>query len=100
MADIRSIPLNQLALSPLNARQTRTKEAVEAMAASLAAHGQLQNLVVHEIDANRFGVAIGGTRLEALQLLAKQKKITADQLVTVEVSTEAGPQLAERSLAE
>jgi ParB family transcriptional regulator, chromosome partitioning protein len=98
--DIRSIPLSSLVLSPINARQTRSKEAVEAMAASLVAHGQLQNLVVHELDASKFGVAIGGTRLEALQLLAKQKKIGADHPITVEVSTEAGPVLAERSLAE
>ena len=74
MTDIRSISLSALELSPLNARKTRTKEAVEAMAASLEAHGLIQAIVVHPLDGNKFGVAIGGTRLEAFRLFGEAEE--------------------------
>lgn len=75
---IQEFTLADLALSPLNARKTRTAEAVETMAASIKAQGVLQPLVVHPIDGNKMGVAIGGTRLAALQLLLKRKEIEPD----------------------
>jgi ParB-like chromosome segregation protein Spo0J len=69
------------------------------MAASLLAHGQIQSIVVHPADKG-FGVAIGATRLEAWQLLAKQKKIASDHAITAEVRPANDPTLAEQSLAE
>jgi ParB family transcriptional regulator, chromosome partitioning protein len=100
MSNIQTIVLSSLDHSPLNARKTRTKEAIEQMAASIEAHGLLQNLVVHPMEGGRLGVAIGGTRLEALRLLAKRKKISEDHGVTVDVKAADDPSLTESSLAE
>lgn len=69
---IQDIPLSQLELSPLNVRKTRSKEAIERMAASIEAHGLLQNLRVHPNGKEKFGVVVGGTRLAAMQLLLKE----------------------------
>ena len=44
--NIQLIPLTQLVPSPLNVRKTGTKTGIEALAASIAAHGLLQNLQV------------------------------------------------------
>ena len=76
MPEIQNIALRFLELSPLNVRKTRSKEHVEQMAASILANGVLQNLRVHTQEGGGYGVVIGGTRLAALQLLLKQKKIT------------------------
>jgi ParB family chromosome partitioning protein len=97
---IQDIALSQLELSPLNVRKTRTKQHIEQMAASIEVHGLLQNLRVHEVDGEKFGVAIGGTRLEALRLLLKQKKIPADYPVPCDVRPANDPTLTEASLAE
>jgi ParB family chromosome partitioning protein len=75
---IQTIPLTQLIPSPLNVRKTGSKDGIAALAASIAAHGLLQNLQVRPADEGRFEVVAGGRRLAALQLLAKQKQIAAD----------------------
>ena len=82
---IQDIPLSQLELSPLNVRKTRSKEAIERMAASIEAHGLLQNLRVHPNGKDKFGVVVGGSRLAAMQLLLKQSKIAADYPVPCDV---------------
>jgi ParB family chromosome partitioning protein len=97
---IQDIALSQLELSPLNVRKTRTKQHIEQMAASIEIHGVLQNLRVHDTESGKFGVAIGGTRLEALRLLLKQKKITADYVVPCDVRPANDPTLTEASLTE
>lgn len=97
---IQDITLSQLELSPLNVRKTRSKEAIERMAASIEAHGVLQNLRVHPIDGAKFGVVIGGTRLAALQLLLKQKKIGDDYAVPADVRPADDATLTETSLSE
>jgi ParB family chromosome partitioning protein len=79
------IPLGQLDLSPRNARKT-VSVGVEDLAASIAAHGLLQNLTVQPSDnddgsdftSERFGVVAGGRRLAALQLLARRGELPAD----------------------
>jgi ParB family chromosome partitioning protein len=100
MSDIQNISLRHLELSPLNVRQVRTKEAITAMAASILAQGLLQNLHVHTQAKGGYAVVIGGTRLEAMKLLLKEKKITEDFQVACEVHAENDPKLAELSLSE
>lgn len=100
MPDIQNISLRHLVLSPLNVRKTRTKENIEQMAASILSQGLLQNLRVHTQEEGSYGVVIGGTRLAALQLLLKQKKITEDYQVPCDVRPSEDPSLVESSLAE
>jgi ParB family chromosome partitioning protein len=97
---IQDIPLERLDHSPLNARKTRSKDRVVQFAASIAAHGILQNFRVHPAEGGKFGVVIGGTRLDALRLLLKQKKIPADYPVPCDVRPSDDPTLTEASLAE
>jgi ParB family chromosome partitioning protein len=100
MSNIQNIALRHLALSPLNVRKVRTKEAIADMAASILANGLLQNLHVHTQANGGYGVVIGGTRLEAMKLLLKEKKITEDFQVPCEVHPENDTKLAELSLSE
>lgn len=97
---IRDIPLNQLRLSPRNTRRQRTPESIEAMAASLAAHGLLQNLTVEPVDgdANAFEVIAGGTRLAGLQLRATRNEVAGD--VAVPCRIVANGEAIEASAAE
>jgi ParB family chromosome partitioning protein len=76
--DLIRIPLGQLQLSPRNARKTGGDD-VEGLAASIAAHGLLQNLTVQPSDNDDapYGVVAGGRRLAALQLLAKRNELPA-----------------------
>lgn len=78
MSHIQSIPLSKLAPSPLNARRTLKKVAVEELAASIQAHGLLQGLTVVEVEDGRYQVSAGGRRLAALKLLQKRKVIAGD----------------------
>jgi ParB family chromosome partitioning protein len=95
-----NIPLNTLELSPLNVRKTRSKTTIESYAASIEAHGILQNFLVHPSEGGMYGVVIGGTRLAALKLLLKRKKIAADYPVPCEIRPADDPTLTEVSLAE
>ena len=76
------IPLNKLKKSPKNARKTpHTEAAIDAYAASIAAKGILQNLVVEpEFDAEGaatgfYFVTIGEGRRLAQLLRVKRKEI-------------------------
>lgn len=76
--DLIHIPLDQLQLSPRNARKT-VGAGVEDLAASIAAHGLLQNLTVQpSANGDTFGVVAGGRRLAALHLLAQRGEISDD----------------------
>jgi len=70
---IQTIALSKLVPSSANVRRTGKNERVEELAASIAAHGLLQNLTVKPTGNDRFEVIAGGRRLAALKLLAKQK---------------------------
>ena len=78
------IPLNKLKKSPKNARKTPHSEAaIEAYAASIAAKGILQNLVVEpELDGDGtatgfYSVTIGyGRRAQLLRVKRKEIKKT------------------------
>jgi ParB family transcriptional regulator, chromosome partitioning protein len=72
---IQMISLNQLVPSALNVRKTGAKTEIKALAASIKAHGLLQNLQVKAASDDKFEVVAGGRRLAALLLLVKQKAV-------------------------
>ena len=96
--NIQDIPLSKLAPSPANVRKTCAKDGIEQLAASIEAHGLLQNLQVREAANGSFEVVTGSRRLAALRLMAKAKKIEADHPVPCNVLDGEDP--TEISLAE
>ena len=92
------IPLNLLRISPLNARKTPPRAAEQAeLAASIVAHGLLENLIVRPTDTEHYDVLAGGRRLMALQSLVSEGKLEADHPIACLVH-DGDPQ--EVSLAE
>jgi ParB family chromosome partitioning protein len=88
------IPLNKLKKSPKNARKTPHSEAsIEAYAASIAAKGILQNLVVEpELDADgaatgSYFVTIGEGRRLAQLLRVKRKEIKKTEPIRCIIDT-------------
>jgi ParB family chromosome partitioning protein len=65
---IKSIPLSQLVPSPSNVRKTDAATGISELAASIEAHGLLQNLQVRKIASGKFEVVAGGRRHLALKL--------------------------------
>lgn len=99
MTDITPIPLGKLVVSEDNVRRTAATDAgLQELAASIAAHGLLQSLVVRKHQKGKFAVVAGGRRLAALQLLAEQGRIEATFAVPCQVRN--GDDAAELSLAE
>ena len=92
---IETIPLSRLVPSPANVRKAKTD--IAGLAASIMAHGLLQNLQVCP-NGESYEVIAGGRRLAALKYLAKQQKIAADHGVACEVRER--PDAVEISLAE
>ncbi|EET8053189.1 ParB/RepB/Spo0J family partition protein [Escherichia coli] len=81
-----SVPLASLIKSPLNVRTVPySVESVSELAESIKGVGLLQNLVVHALPGDRYGVAAGGRRLAALNMLAERGIIPADWPVRVKV---------------
>ncbi|OSM88899.1 hypothetical protein L316_25059 [Escherichia coli SHECO002] len=81
-----SVPLASLIKSPLNVRTVPySAESVSELADSIKGVGLLQNLVVHALPGDRYGVAAGGRRLAALNMLAERDIIPADWPVRVKV---------------
>jgi ParB family transcriptional regulator, chromosome partitioning protein len=92
------IPLNKLKKSPRNARKTpHTQAEIEAYAASIAAKGVFQNLVVEpELDADGkptgfYFVTIGEGRRLAQLLRVKRKEIKRTEPVRCAVDTKNDP---------
>lgn len=92
------IPLDRLKKSPRNARKTpHSNEAIETYAASIAAKGILQNLVVEPEfgpDGEPTGfyfVTIGEGRRLAQALRAKRKEIAPDEPVRCVIDTANDP---------
>lgn len=93
--EVLFVPLNRLKKSPKNARKTpHAKAEIEALAASIAAKGLLQNLVVEPEQNNRgratgyYLVTIGEGRRLAQLLRAKHKEIAKDEPVRCVLDTE------------
>lgn len=98
MSDIQHIPLNKLVESEDNVRRTERKRDLDALAASIAAHGLLQNLTVTAREGGKFAVVAGARRHAALKLLARQGERAKDWPVPCHVVDEAAA--VEASLAE
>jgi ParB family chromosome partitioning protein len=82
---IKMISLADLITSPANVRKTNSMNGIAELAASIEAHGLLQNLQVREGTAGKFEVVAGGRRLAALKLLAKKKALAKDAPVACHV---------------
>ena len=95
---IEMISLNKLVPSPANMRKTGAGTGIDELAASIAAHGLLQNLQVTPGINGKFEVVAGGRRLAALKRLAKAKTIAKDAEIACNVLDETDA--AEISLAE
>jgi hypothetical protein len=67
------IPLSKLIARPANVRRTERNDGIEELAASIKAHGLLQNLQVRAGAGGKFEVVAEQRRLAALPLLAKAK---------------------------
>ena len=102
-AAIREIPLSCLTLAPENVRKTPPGTAAHSeLAASIRAHGLLENLVARadgtgDDGRERFAVVAGGRRLAALKALAADGALDADHPVPCRI---ANGDAAELSLAE
>jgi ParB family transcriptional regulator, chromosome partitioning protein len=98
MSALQLIPLNKLVESDDNVRRTERKRDIDTLAASIAAHGLLQNLTVTARDDGKFAVVAGARRHAALKLLVRQGERAKDWPTPCQVveSTSA----AEASLAE
>lgn len=97
------IPLTALRASKQNVRKTDRTADVEALAASIEAHGLLQNLTVRETGqgaAQAYEVVAGGRRLAALKYLVKRKRLDKETAVPCRVLTDEDPAGAEVSLVE
>lgn len=101
---IKEIPLSKLVPSSANVRRTGREANIDELAASIAAHGLLQNLTVRPVldgggnETSKFEVVAGGRRLAALKLLAKHKGIAKTAPIPCQI-LEAGS-AEEVSLAE
>ncbi|EBV3279248.1 chromosome partitioning protein ParB [Salmonella enterica subsp. enterica serovar Wangata] len=80
------VPLSALVKSPQNVRIVPySAESVRELADSVKGIGLLQNLVVHALPDGLYGVAAGGRRLAAMNLLATENTIPPDWPVRVKV---------------
>ncbi|MCC6206448.1 MAG: ParB/RepB/Spo0J family partition protein [Hyphomicrobiales bacterium] len=98
-----TIALNKLVAWDGNVRKTGVTDGLDELAASIAAHGLLQSLVVRPIEKGKkrgkYAVVAGQRRLLALQSLAKAKTIALDADIPC-VIAHGDSDAAELSLAE
>jgi ParB family chromosome partitioning protein len=97
---IKSIPLNKLIASPRNVRRHSDPAADAELKASIAAHGLLQNLIVHAGAKGKFEVEAGERRRKAMLALADEKLLPRDHEVTCLVLEDTAESAVETSLAE
>ncbi|MGD8165348.1 ParB/RepB/Spo0J family partition protein [Pantoea sp. FN0307] len=87
--DIEMIPLSRLMISPLNVRsKIYVRSRIESLAATIKNVGLLHNLIAHDMADGMLGVACGGRRLTAMQLLVSQGVYQPDQPIPVKRVTE------------
>ncbi len=98
MTHIQQIPLANLRISPRNARKTGGAD-IEDLAASIAAEGLLQNLVVTASNDGVYDVEAGGRRLRALQQLHNEGRLP-EFLASVQCLVVSDDVAGEASLAE
>ncbi|MBL8557570.1 MAG: ParB/RepB/Spo0J family partition protein [Hyphomonadaceae bacterium] len=88
------VPVSKLVVHEDNVRRTDKRADIETLAASIGAHGLLQNLSVVRVEDGRYAVVAGARRLAALRLLIKQGRLARDfaapcTIVEPELSAEA-----------
>jgi ParB family transcriptional regulator, chromosome partitioning protein len=99
-----SISLDRLERSEGNVRRVRTGMPIATLAESIARRGLLQSLSVRAVldesgaETGRYRVQAGGRRLEAMQLLVKQKRLAKNASIPCLVKTDGVEE--EDSLAE
>jgi ParB family transcriptional regulator, chromosome partitioning protein len=79
MTDTTAIALNKLLAWQGNVRKTDPDKGIDELAASIAAHGLLQSLVVRKDKRGKYAVVAGQRRLLALKSLAESEMIDADR---------------------
>lgn len=94
-----AIPLCDLVAWEGNVRKTADEAALAELAASIAAHGLLQSLVVRQRDGGDYEVIAGKRRLRALLRLVEAGQLTTDARIDCHVIT-AEDDADEISLAE
>jgi ParB family transcriptional regulator, chromosome partitioning protein len=94
---IQTIPLTKLIPSKSNVRRTARYDGIAALAASIKAHGLLQNLTVKK-SGDVFEVVAGGRRLAALRALAKRRQLAKNIRIPCRVLADESSE--ELSLAE
>jgi ParB/RepB/Spo0J family partition protein len=80
-----TISLNKLIAWDGNVRKTDSDKAISELAASIAAHGLLQSLVVRKDKRGKYAVIAGRRRLLALKWLAENADIPANSPVACTV---------------
>lgn len=90
---IQEIPLTKLIASSANVRRTGRTANIGELAASIEAHGLLQNLTVRPVmngkkKPDAFEVIAGGRRLAALKSLAKRKALPANAVIPCNIVIE------------
>lgn len=84
VAAVEYVPLSMLVKSPLNVRTIPySVDSVRGLADSIETLGLLHNLIVHSLADGQSGVAAGGRRLTALNLLAQENRLATDHTVMV-----------------
>jgi ParB family chromosome partitioning protein len=100
MTALESIPLNKLVAWNGNVRKTAGADtSLGELAASIAAHGLLQSLVVRKHKGGKYAVVARGRRLAALQWLAESGRVANDHAVSCSVVADDAD-ASEISLAE
>jgi len=79
MTETVSIPLNKLLAFEGNVRKTDPDKGIDELAASIAAHGLLQSLVVRKDRRGKYAVVAGQRRLLALKSLVEVGNMEADR---------------------
>jgi ParB/RepB/Spo0J family partition protein len=80
-----TIPLSQLTPAKANVRKTGGNDAIEELAASIAAHGLLTSLAVRKSTRGKYTVVAGQRRYHALRMLADRDQIPANLPVLCQV---------------
>ena len=99
MTETATIPLNKLLAWEGNVRKTDPDKGIDELAASIAAHGLLQSLVVRKDKRGKYAVIAGRRRFLALRSLADTGSIAGDYGVTCTV-IDTGADATEISLVE
>lgn len=99
MTDIITIPLNKLTPWKGNVRKTGATVGLDELAASIAAHGQLQSLVIREGKRGKYEILAGRRRYLAMLKLASNGDIAKDHPVQCTLARD-GANATELSLVE